>query len=223
MTSAKYAATMTSALTATAVALLTACTPAAPAWTTMQRVQSPASTWTAATRAGAWLYGDSITVGNGAAAAKLALTQTGRHVAVDANSGIPTSPALDRLAERVKQRGAPPVLIVATGANDALDPARARGMSAQVARARSIVGPRTRIVWVTVLVARPKHAKADAAGTATVNAAIVHAANRGRVDQVVHWHTVLSRAGVYTHTRDGVHPVGKGAALWAQTVATAVK
>lgn len=217
---------MTTTLAALAVVALTACAPAVNTpepWTTMQRVQSPASTWTAATRNGAWLYGDSITVGNGAAAARLVLARTSRQVAVDANSGIPTSNALDRLAQRVKQRGAPPVLIMATGANDAVDQARAHGMTAQVARARSIVGPRTRIVWVTALVARPKHAKADTAGTAVVNAAIVHAANRGRVDQVVHWHTALSKAGVSTHTRDGVHPVGPGAALWVRTVAAAIR
>lgn len=220
---------MTTTLTALAVAALTACTattPTAPApapWETMTRTQSPASSWTAATRNGAWLYGDSISVANAYLAARLVYARTGRHVAVDANSGVPTKPAIDRLAERVRQRGAPPVVVMATGANDAVDPARARGMGSQIGRVRAIVGPRTRIVWVTALVARPKHVKADAAGTAAVNTAIVHAANYRRVDQVVHWHTALSRAGVSTHTRDGVHPVGKGSTLWAQTVAAAVR
>ena len=76
---------------------------------------------------------------------------------------------------------------------------------------------------MTALVARPKHGKGDAACIATVNTAIVHVANYRRVDQDVHWHTALSRAGVSTHTRDGVHPVGKGSTLWAQTVAAAVR
>ena len=214
---------MTITVAAIAAATALALTPAAPAptvepWESMRRVQSPSSVWTLATSSGYWLYGDSITVGNGAALARTIYARTGRQTAIDANSGIPTRPAVDRLAERVAQRGAPRVLIMATGANDAVDTGRAAGMAAQVARVRRIVGPTTRIVWVTTLVARPRYAAADAAGTGRVNAAI-HADRT--LNGVVAWDAALRRAGVMANTRDGVHPVGKGVNLWVGTVAKA--
>ena len=179
--------------------------------------------WTAATRDGYWLYGDSITVASGYLAARSIYAATGRQTAIDANSGIPTAPAVDRLAQRVRERGAPRVLIMATGANDAVDPGRAASMASQIARVRAIVGSRTRIVWVSTLVARPKYAQADAAGTSKVNAAVWAATNRRTVNSSAPWYSNLARAGVYKMTRDGVHPAGAGVALWVSTITSAAR
>lgn len=195
---------------------LTGC--AAETWTTMTRVQSPASSWTTATRDGYWLYGDSITVQTRDATARAIHAATTRQVAVDANSGIPTAPAVDRLAERVKLRGAPRDLIMATGANDAVDPARYATMAANIARVRAIVGPTTRITWVTAMVIRPKTATSDRKGTDAVNYAINTAHKRGTINRVIPWHTVAAKAGLAKVTRDGVHPNPVGVPLYVKTV-----
>lgn len=207
---------ITAAITATAALLAASAAPAGEPWEKMTRVQSPPSVWTLATRDGAWLYGDSITVGNGVALARHVHATTGRQVAIDAQSGIPTRPAVDRLAQRVAQRGAPKTLIMATGANDAVDTTRQAGMAAQVTRVRQVVGPRTKIVWVNTLVARPRYAAADAAGTRRVNAAI------SQSGCVADWHAALSNAGVAKYTRDGVHPNALGQPLWVRILAASL-
>lgn len=196
--------------------------PVAATWQHMHRVQSPPSQWTLAGRGGHWLYGDSITAPNATRVARALHALTGRHTAVDAHPGIPTKPAVDRLAARVKQRGAPRTLIMATGANDTLAKARIRGLPAQIARVRAIVGPRTRIIWVTALVNRPRYLRHDKAATRQVNTIIHQARARGVINDVAPWAGVLTGAGVQAHTRHGVHPVGRGITLWVRTVAAAV-
>ncbi len=217
-----FTATIAAAMLAATVTSPTIA-PAAEAWESMQRTQSPPSVWTAATRSGAWLYGDSITVGTGAQFARTVHARTGQQTAIDANSGIPTRPAVDRLAARVAQRGAPRVLIMATGANDVVDTGRAAKMSGEAARVRNIVGPNTRIVWVTASVERPRTRDkngTDKTGTATVNTALRAS---GVVDSVADWHRFLSRrAGLRAYyLRDGVHPNTRGQAAWVEVVAGA--
>lgn len=201
-----------------AAAVVVAVTGSSEPWERMQRVQSPPSVWTAATRSGAWLYGDSITVGTITQTARLVYAQTGEQTAVDANSGIPTAPALDRLTDRARQRGAPKVLVMATGANDAVDPARAAVMSAEVNRARQIVGPGTRVVWVTSWPSRRGSIVNDRLGSQTVNAAIRGAASDRTVDLVIPWDQTVLKHGAGAVTRDGVHPNPTGAALYSELI-----
>lgn len=179
-------------------------------WTKNRRVLSEDSRFLRAQTGGIWLYGDSIT----AADARDLAVRLGAHglvTAVDATPGIPTTPAVDRLAERVARQGSPDVLVLATGSNDIFAPT---ALGSQTGRVRSVVGPETEIVWVDVYVKRwSKTAavqSADLANSQRVNG-YIHTAP---ADVVVGWYGFLlaksTRPAVYL--RDGVHTTESGRA-----------
>jgi len=164
----------------------------------------------ATARAGVWVYGDSLTRADYATLAA-SLTARGIPSAVDAQGGLPTVPAVDRLAARVARQGAPRVLVMATGSNDIFRPTFIGPASRRV---RTVVGPGTKIVWVNAYVKRTSASALtqtyDLRNTRTVNAAIAAAPT----DRVVDWYGFLlaksSRPGAYL--RDGVHTSSSGQA-----------
>ncbi len=178
-------------------------------WNVLGRTTSPDAVFAAA-RSGVWVYGDSITRSDYDNLAT-SLVAKGIVSAVDAQGGLPTTPAVDRLAVRVAAQGPPRVLVMATGSNDIFNPSY---IATQTKRVRSIVGSTTKIVWVNVYVKRTSVSATmqtyDLRNSRTVNAAIGAApANR-----VVDWYGFLlaksSRPGAYL--RDGVHTTSSGQA-----------
>lgn len=185
---------------AAAIALLVA-TPAHAAWQTNKRYNSPDSVWADARKGGVWLIGDSITV-NDYPPLVQAFLANGKPVAVDATAGVPTTPALDRLYERVHETGYPDTIVVALGSNDATtDPTV---MDGQVRRLTLFVPRTTRIVWVNTWVFRNWTVGSDVAGTAVVNKAIDDRAAITSNFDVVDWHSFANRNPHY-YLRDGVH------------------
>lgn len=161
-------------------------------------------------RSGVWVYGDSIMRAD---YANLAAGLAGKGVAsaLDAQAGLPTVPAVDRLAARVARQGSPRVLLMATGSNDIFNPSY---IASQTARVRSLVGLRTTVVWVNVYVRRVSVSATtreyDMRNSRTVNAAIA----AGPVDRVVDWYGYLSAkpSRPTAYLRDGVHTTISGQA-----------
>ena len=178
-------------------------------WNLLGRMRSADATFAAA-KSGVWVYGDSITRAD-YDNLDASLRMKGILSAVDAQGGLPTAPAVDRLAARVAVQGPPRVLLMATGSNDIVNPSY---MSVQTRRVRAVVGSGTKIVWVNVYVKRTSVSTTmqayDLRNTRTVNAAIAAA----HTDRVVDWYGFLvaksSRPGAYL--KDGVHTTPSGQA-----------
>lgn len=178
-------------------------------WNTLGRTTSTDAAFSTA-RAGVWVYGDSLTRSDYATLAA-SLQARGIPSAVDAQGGLPTVPALERLAARVARQGAPRILVMATGSNDIFRPTYIAPASTKV---RRVVGAQTKIVWVIVYVERvrvsPTMQAADLRNSRTVNAAIASAPT----NRVVDWYGFLmaksSRPGAYL--KDGVHTTTSGQA-----------
>ncbi|EAP97707.1 hypothetical protein JNB_19593 [Janibacter sp. HTCC2649] len=179
-------------------------------WKLLGRTTSTDASFKAA-KAGVWVYGDSITRADYADLAA-SLTAKGVPSAVDAQGGLPTLPAVDRLAARVARQGSPRILLMATGSNDIFRPTFVGSAATKV---RALVGPGTKIVWVNTYVKRTRVPATmqtyDLRNSMSVNTAVTTA----RVNVVVDWSGFLrakaSRPGAYLS--DGVHttPLGRDA------------
>jgi hypothetical protein len=165
------------------------------------------------------IVGDSITMRG---YKDLAAALPGKRLAVNAWSGRNTKAAIDSLFTQM-QGGykLPPVLIMATGANDVFDPFV---MPAQVKRLLAGVPEGTKVYWVDVQVARPKTALADQRNSEQVNRAIWQGCTGDCA--VISWATFLaSKPARLTWYLDvgGVHPNTAGAKAWAALIAGSMK
>lgn len=160
------------------------------------------------------ILGDSITMRG---YKELAAALPGKRLAVNAWSGRNTRDAIDSLFAQM-QAGLklPPVLIMATGANDVFDPP---AFTAQVKRLLAGV-PGTKVYWLDVQVSRPKTAVADQRNSEQVNRAIW----QGCTDPctVISWASFLAeKPARLTWYLDagGVHPNAAGTKAWAALIA----
>lgn len=184
---------------------------------------------------GAYVFGDSISVENASALATALVAATGQTLAVHAQSGRPTTPAVDKLAEWVAQYGCPPIVVMATGTNDIFDPP---AMAAQVARVFSIVPEGTKVVWVSIYASRwalgyPYGSEAywgqresDLRNTGWVNAQIQNGIGNHTNGVVADWYEGLCLNPGYCLTnylRDGVHTTTLGKAAWVATVVAGIQ
>lgn len=165
------------------------------------------------------IVGDSITVRGYKA---LAAALPGKRLAVNAWSGRNTKDSVDSLFASM-QNGVvlPPVLVMATGANDVFDPFV---MAAQVQRLLAGVPSGTKVYWVDIQVARPKTALADQRNSEQVNRAIWQRCTGDCT--VISWASFLaakpSRLGMYLDT-GGVHPNAAGTKAWAALIAGSLR
>lgn len=201
--------------TAAAAAALLAFTPAAPAqgaqsWETMTRRVSTDTYFELAT---VWYYGDSITVATYSPLVKAVYARHGIHTAVDANAGIPTTPAVERLIERLRTTShRPSRIILALGSNDAVySPA---AVAPALVRAREALGPGVQITFIRMFVKRAKATPtvqaAELANCKTINASIP----AGVADITVDWYGFLAQSSwrQSTYLADGVHTTALGTA-----------
>ncbi|XLW75567.1 SGNH/GDSL hydrolase family protein [Arsenicicoccus dermatophilus] len=170
-----------------------------------------------------WAYGDSITVGTAASLGNQVAPQLRTSLAVDAQNSIPTTPATERLLDRLQHtRNRPRVLVFALGTNDApvLYPSLAVPNSRpgevwrDLAAVRRALGPRTAIIFVDVYLDR-RHAPTDRVRAIEMaNARLVNAqARRSRIpDAIVPWYAAVAR-DERRYLTDGVHPTPAGVAL----------
>ncbi|MBD3783407.1 MAG: hypothetical protein IE926_10705 [Micrococcales bacterium] len=199
---------LTGAAAAVGIVLGALASAAAPAqaWTgSLPRVYDTHATFRAAS---VWVYGDSITAADYPEMKKRFAAQ-GLRSAVDAQPGIPTEPAIDRLEQRITYlRMAPKVLVVALGTNDTDDPSV---MPAQMTRVAQLMPSSTTVVWVNVWKCRwrlsSSYQARDRAGTSVVNEEIATFVAAHPNFRVADWWTALNRSNPRVYLGDGVHTI----------------
>ena len=166
---------------------------------------------------GIFMFGDSISVQDGAALERMVTAKTGDPIASHDWSGEPASAAVDALAEWSHHYGLPGRIVMAVGTNDIFDPP---AFAAQVERTMEIVGPVRTVYWVNVHAGRFKKSAAvraaDERNSAWINQQLDQAAARHPNLKIVRWAEYLATqpSGPATYLRDGVHttePVGQDA------------
>lgn len=163
---------------------------------------------------GAWVFGDSIMVGDAYDLATK-LNAMGLSMAVNAWSSRPTTPAVDALEEWVGEYGQPSRVVMATGSNDIFDPTV---MAAQVDRVMALA-TEAQVWWVNVYVGRTSvdaaTREADVRNTGWINSQLARALARHDRLTVLPWFEFLAANPAYRLTaylRDGVHttdPIGR--------------
>jgi hypothetical protein len=157
---------------------------------------------------GIFMFGDSISVQDGAALEQTLATRTGDSIAQHDWSGQPTSAAVDALSDWSRTYGLPDRILMATGSNDIFDPP---AFAAQIERTMSIAGPNRTVYWVNVEVSRFKVSAdtqtADRSNSAWINQQLESAALRHPNLRIIHWSEYLNTqpAGFDKYLRDGVH------------------
>jgi hypothetical protein len=166
---------------------------------------------------GIFMFGDSISVQDGAALEVLLTNRTGDSIAFHNWSGQPTSAAVDALADWERRYGLPSRILMAVGSNDIYDPP---ALAAQIERVMHIAGPSRTVFWVNVHVSRfrqPADVRAsDQRNSDWVNQQLDDAALRHPNLRIVRWAEYLAAqpGGLTPYLRDGVHttvPVGQNA------------
>ena len=165
------------------------------------------------------VVGDSITVRG---YKDLAAALGGKRLAVNAQSGRNSKLSIDSLFKQM-QAGMqlPPVLVMATGANDIFD---SHATGAQVQRLLAGVPASTKVYWVDASVLRPAYRLADRFNSATVNAGI----RRYCVGSctVISWAGFLAaksfRRALYIDS-GGVHQTPAGAKAWGSLIAAGIR
>ena len=158
--------------------------------------------------ASVWVYGDSITYFD-YPELRTRFAGQGLRSAVDAEYGIRTKPAVDRLEQRIAYlHRAPRVLVMALGTNDTDDPSV---IPAQMERVARLVPSTTTVVWVNVWkrswnIAASYQAR-DVAGTADVNQDVAAFVAAHRNFRVADWWSALNRSNPRVYLSDGVHTI----------------
>ncbi|MGD7706277.1 hypothetical protein [Microlunatus sp. Y2014] len=170
---------------------------------------NPERTTAPADRAAAdvWLFGDSIT---GQTQEDLAerLAQQGIRLAYNSVGGRPTDATVAALAAWLDTTPAPPVVVLAAGANNVFDP---RFVADQVDRAVGLLPTGTTILWRDAYVCRTTRPietqVADLRNTGLVNAQLHLASARHPGLHIIEWYAFLaSRPDLLAQRlRDGVH------------------
>ncbi|MGI5144784.1 GDSL-type esterase/lipase family protein [Plantactinospora sp. CA-294935] len=174
-------------------------------------VSSPVRIQEAVDTGGVWLLGDSITVATYSDFGTRLHAATGQVIAVDGKSGRPTPPTIDVLEQWASTYGLPPVVIIASGANDIFGPVGPTSIAAQIDRAASIVGPDTALIWVETHISRwlqPGYIQVnDQRNTGWINGVIWEATARHDNLSVVAWERYISIVPdrVRAYLSDGVH------------------
>ncbi|WP_327029702.1 GDSL-type esterase/lipase family protein [Micromonospora sp. NBC_01740] len=174
-------------------------------------ISAPSRVQEAVDTGGVWLLGDSLTVATWGDFATRLYGATGQVVAANGWSGRPTTPTIDALAEWKAAHGLPPVVIIASGANDIFGPVGPPALAAQIDRAAAIVGPNTRLIWVETHISRwlqQAHIQVnDQRNTGWINGVIWEATGRHDNLSVVPWERYISTnpERVRAYLSDGVH------------------
>lgn len=177
-------------------------------------ISSPSRIQEAVSTGGVWLFGDSVTVATWSDFATRLYAATGQVVAANGWSGRPTVPTVDAFQQWASTYGLPPVVIIASGANDIFGPAPTNGppvIAGQIDRVMQIAGPNTRVIWVETHISRwlqPDYIQVnDQRNAGWINGQIWQATGRWPNLSVVAWEryvsTVPSRVPAYFS--DGVH------------------
>ncbi|MCH8612458.1 SGNH/GDSL hydrolase family protein [Arsenicicoccus dermatophilus] len=173
-------------------------------------------------RAEVWAYGDSITVWTARSLDEQIGPRLGTTLAIDAQSSIPTTPATERLLERLRATtNRPRVLLFALGTNDAavtypsLEPANSEPTQVwrDLAAVRAVTGPATAIVFVEVYRHHSRAASARMRSVELAHSRTIHEQVRAsRIpDAIVPWYDAMVK-GESTYLVDGVHPSEAGTA-----------
>ncbi|MCH8612456.1 GDSL-type esterase/lipase family protein [Arsenicicoccus dermatophilus] len=168
-----------------------------------------------------WVYGDSITVRSARNLAARVGPELGSNMAVDAQVAIPTTPATERLLDRLRRtRNRPRVLVFALGTNDVpvtypgLAPFNSRPQDVwkDLAAVRRAVGAGTSIVFVETYANRRWAPNDTVRRVELANARLVNAqARRSRIpDAIVPWYDAMAR-NEKAYLADGVHTTAAGA------------
>jgi hypothetical protein len=174
-------------------------------------VSSPARIQEAVDTGGVWLLGDSLTVATYSDFGSRLHAATGQVIAVDGKSGRPTPPTVDVLETWAATYGLPPVVIVASGANDIFGPIGPPAIAAQIDRAAAIVGPDTELIWVETHISRwlqPGYIQVnDQRNSGWINGVIWEATGRHDNLTIVPWERYISIVPdrVRAYLSDGVH------------------
>ncbi|MCH8612457.1 SGNH/GDSL hydrolase family protein [Arsenicicoccus dermatophilus] len=189
-------------------------------WLTQRRLVSDQARFESAE---VWVYGDSITVGTAASLGNQVAPQLRTSLAVDAQNSIPTTPATDRLLDRLRvTRNRPRVLVFALGTNDApvlypslaVPNSRPADVWKDLAAVRQVLGSRTSIIFVDTYLNR-RYAPTDRVRAIEMaNARLINAqARRSRIaDAIVPWYAAVAK-DERRYLTDGVHPTPAGVDL----------
>ncbi|WP_237745150.1 GDSL-type esterase/lipase family protein [Kribbella catacumbae] len=155
------------------------------------------------------MFGDSISVQDGEALAKLLASRTGDSLATHNWSARPTGPAVDAVQQWSDDFGLPRRILICLGSNDIFEPS---GFVEQVDRVMRIAGPDRTVFWVNIYVARTKQPAAvrlaDQQNSQWLNAQLAAAQRRYPNLRIVPWAEFLAAEPQRPTTllRDGVHP-----------------
>jgi hypothetical protein len=198
-------------------------------WTVGSRaISAPARIQEAVDTGGVWLLGDSLTVADWADFAIRIHGQAGMVTAANGWSGRPTTPTIDALEAWANTYGLPPVVVIASGANDIFGPIGPTAIAAQIDRAATIVGPNTALIWVEPHISRwlqPTHIQVnDQRNSGWICGLIWEATARHPNLSVVPWARILSVAPdrVRVWLSDGVHTNTTGKAVRNNLMVNAV-
>jgi hypothetical protein len=190
-------------------------------WSNLQRVS-----YGSFNTADVGMFGDSITVGGWSTLNDL-IRGMGKTLAVNAQSGRPTTPAVDILETWLKAGNkVPKVLLFAKGSNDIFNPVAIAGQIARVKALLKQYSPDTRLLWVNTYVDR---------WSQTTSVRIADNRNSGWINDqirtligadVINWsQDITIRPGRdKMYLRDGLHPIaGAGYSHWAAVLLPQIK
>ncbi|MFE9192066.1 GDSL-type esterase/lipase family protein [Micromonospora sp. NPDC007208] len=178
-------------------------------------------------KADVWLLGDSLTVDSAGAFATDMYAEYGLFVASNGQSGRPTRPTVDVLAEWLAVYGPPRLVVMAAGTNDIYGPAPFFGppvVAGQVNRVMTLLGPTVPVVWVEVHISRwaqPANVQVDdQRNAAWVNTQLWEATGRHPGLSIAAWERQLAvkPTRIRSWLTDGVHLTDAGRAARNETI-----